>query len=480
MRLATKLTLALVLVEILLSVASAWTRLQWESASYEDDMRRDHHLLGRGLGAAVVAMWRKDGEGPATQLVGAANEVESQMTIRAVYLDASDPEKAPAAPAEALVPLSRGDEVVWVDPTGEGTLYTYHPIGVASDHRLTLEIAESLAAEDAWVEDSIYRGVVRTILFFVLSAAVTTVVGALIVGRPAARLAEQTRRIGAGDLSTRLPEGSADELGELARQLNAMTDQLLAANRRITEETSARVTALEQLRHADRLRTVGQLASGLAHELGTPLNVVQGRAQMIASGEALGDEIAESARIIEGQAERMTQIIRQLLDFARARPSEKVTDDVAAVAERAVRLLTAFARKQGTSLSFAGDGAIAVRMDAGQIHQALANLLVNAAQARASRVDVRVSRVNLTEPPRGGRTGTFARIEVRDDGTGIGPDLLPRLFEPFFTTKGVGEGTGLGLAVAWGIVAEHGGFITVDSAPGHGTTFALYLPEESA
>jgi two-component system, NtrC family, sensor kinase len=121
-------------------------------------------------------------------------------------------------------------------------------------------------------------------------------------------------------------------------------------------------------------------------------------------------------------------------------------------------------------------------LDAGQIQQALANLVLNAIQAAAAEgaVRLRIARVQAT-PPAGhdGREGEYLRLDVEDDGAGMPPEVLDRVFEPFFTTKGVGEGTGLGLSVSHGIVQEHGGWIEARSEPGRGSCFSLYLPCES-
>ena len=118
-------------------------------------------------------------------------------------------------------------------------------------------------------------------------------------------------------------------------------------------------------------------------------------------------------------------------------------------------------------------------IDAGQIQQALANLVVNGIQAMATggRLTVSIAQVEAHPPADvGGASAVFARVAVEDKGKGIPPDLVPRIFEPFFTTKDVGEGTGLGLSVAYGIARDHGGWIAVDSTPGKGSRFELYLP----
>jgi len=266
-----------------------------------------------------------------------------------------------------------------------------------------------------------------------------------------------------------------------------MAESLDAAARRLAAESAARIAALEQLRHADRLTTVGKLASGVAHELGTPLNVVAGRAAMIASGEVKEpEEAASCARIVCQQAERMASIVRQLLDFGRRRGLEKVATDVVALAQQTTGLLEPMAAGRGVRL-VGVDGSSAPRivtqLDPGQMQQALANLVVNGIQATPAGGAVRVQ-VLLREIDAGAvdgrRAGSYALLEVDDDGEGIAPDHLATIFDPFFTTKRVGEGSGLGLSVAHGIVEEHGGWIEVQSTPGRGSRFRIWIPMEVA
>jgi signal transduction histidine kinase len=175
----------------------------------------------------------------------------------------------------------------------------------------------------------------------------------------------------------------------------------------------------------------------------------------------------------------MTRIIRQLLTFARTGKPEKSRCDVAVVARRTVELLEPLARKREVAVRVDASGTVFAEVDAGQIEQAITNLTMNATQAteRGGAVEVVVDRARAKPPAdHGGQEGEYVRIQVRDHGQGIAPEHLLRLFEPFFTTKDVGEGTGLGLAVSYGIVREHGGWIGVESEVGHGTTFTIHLP----
>jgi signal transduction histidine kinase len=266
------------------------------------------------------------------------------------------------------------------------------------------------------------------------------------------------------------------------RERREMLDRLLEADARAQNESRLRLSTMEQLRHADRLSTVGTLAAGLAHELGTPLNVVLGRAKMIAAGEVTGDEAKGNARTVAEQAERMARIIRQLLDFARRRAPHGTVTDVRQTAEQTLALLTPMAKKASVALVRKGtDEPAKAKVDADQLQQVLTNLVVNGIHSmpRGGTLSVVVDRVRHLPPDYvSGHGEEWIRVAVRDEGTGIPPEALPHIFDPFFTTKGVGEGTGLGLSVAFGIVREHGGWIGVESEPGKGSCFRVYLPVE--
>jgi signal transduction histidine kinase len=297
------------------------------------------------------------------------------------------------------------------------------------------------------------------------------------------KLVEQARRVGEGDFGYRSAITQKDEVGVLAREMEAMSDRLADARKELTANSEERIRVLQQLRHADRLTTVGTLAAGVAHELGTPLNIVSGRAKMIASGNLKSEEAADGARIIAAQVERVVRILRQLLDFARRGESTKRPVELKTIAEQATSLLETVALKRGIAIELSCvDGDTSVLADPPQLEQVLTNLLVNGIQAMEHGVlHVNVERLQETPPTdHGGRRSDFFRVDVRDEGSGIPPEVLPRVFEPFFTTKPIGEGTGLGLSVAYGIVRDHGGWMSVTSEPGAGTVFSVHLPPAGA
>jgi two-component system NtrC family sensor kinase len=247
---------------------------------------------------------------------------------------------------------------------------------------------------------------------------------------------------------------------------------------RIDNEMSLRLSALEELRHAERLNTIGKLAAGVAHELGTPLNVIAGRAELIYTGRIDLAGAKGSASIIGEQADRMSRIIRGLLDFGHRSGTETRTENLLRLSEETTELVRVLANKAGVEIVVAGRETKS-RVNRWEIQQVLSNLLTNAIQAMPSggRIEVGVHEEHTTLPENGDKERRlYACITVRDGGSGIEPQILPKIFDPFFTTRTVGEGTGLGLSIAYGIVRDHGGSLRVESALGEGTTFQVFLP----
>jgi two-component system NtrC family sensor kinase len=258
----------------------------------------------------------------------------------------------------------------------------------------------------------------------------------------------------------------------------------------LVEERRALVAAHEktlatqkQLQHAERLSTVGRLAAGVAHELGTPLNVVSTYAQMIETRTITDGEVPDTARIIREQSGSMTRIIRQLVDFARAGKPQRNLQSANDLLQASASLLRPIAHKKQVTVTIEDTETRLVDADTGQMQQVLANLIVNAVHAvdEKGHVWARVGRSTqappdgVAAPPNG-----WVVFEIDDDGCGLSPDVAQHLFEPFFTTKGVGEGTGLGLAVAHGMIREHGGFITAANRSEGGARFTVLLPALSA
>ncbi len=476
MRLVQKLTVAFVAGMSIILAFNGFFRVRREVALFESARVRDHRLIGRALGAAVSAVWRTDGPGRAQAVIEQANDQERarKVDIRWTWIDSSSSDR------EQLLGLEPGESITRIEHDASGDVRRTFVRVPVDDRRLgALQISESLSDERAYIRTTILETAATAIVLAGFCAALSMFLGVWLVGRPMRALTEKARRVGLGDFATPLALRQKDELGELAGEMNAMCERLREATARVATETSARIAALEQLRHADRLMTVGKLASGVAHELGTPLNVIEARASMVAAGETSEDESRAYARIIVESCERMTRIIRQLLEFARRREPEKAPGDVKAIARKTIELLAPLAEKKKVRLRLRNDVSDAtLRVDEVQLQQVLTNLVMNAIQAMTNEGDVlvRISAERACDAS-GGTEGDYLCVRVQDEGSGIAREHLGHIFEPFFTTKDVGEGTGLGLAVAYGIVQEHGGWIEVHSEMGIGSLFSIYLPK---
>ena len=470
MRLVRQLTLYLLLaIGAVLGVDTALS-IRSHLALFEADLRQDQVAIGEALRASVESAWKTGGEASAQELVQSLARREAGTRVRLVLAEPDTPEGRI---------LQQRDE-----REGEPRFRTLMPLDVQSERPVALEISESLVHERAYMARRV-RGTLLTAAATVVACGlIAWIVGIRIVGRPIQALVAKARQIGAGDFSSPLRLRGRHEISQLAGELNGVAESLDAAAREVAAESAARIAALAQLRHADRLTTVGKLASGLAHELGTPLNVVAGRAAMIANRELEeSEEIQDSARIIGEQAERMTRIVRKLLDFARRQPPEKRRVELAGLARSCVEMLEPLARRRGVELAIEVDApGVLLFADPGQLQQVLANIVVNAIQASpsGSRVSIRLREQRLAaDVASGRRAGPHAILEISDRGEGIPEESLAAIFDPFFTTKPVGEGTGLGLSVAYGIIQEHAGWIEAESGRGKGSCFRIWLPQES-
>jgi two-component system, NtrC family, sensor kinase len=479
MRIATRLWIALLVVIVLVMGAGVITRVRQEQRLLLEVTLRDRRFFAVVLQAALM---RDSEEGDpleeARRLLQREEIAEAHVSTSLVTLSHDGKLPKPRLPAPEIAPLARNEVVVGVY---EGELLTYVPLPAK---HVAIELVEAHAV-DAVLQRIGWQSLwTQALALAALAGLVTLVLTRWLVGSPLERLTVLARQIGAGDFSGRadVPKGK-HEVAILVREMNRMAEHLGTARRALEELGAERVAALEQLRHADRLRTVGQLASALAHELGTPLNVVSGHARLIEQEPATADDARASARTILEQASRMTGILKDLLGFARQRGKRAEVVDLRTLALHAARTLEPLTRRHLANIQIDESAdKVLVYADSQQLLQVLTNLLTNAMQAmpRGGDIAMIVEQVD-TEPPTGVHApcGRYARIAVEDQGEGIEPDDLPHLFEPFFTRKSEGEGTGLGLAVVEGIAKDHHGWVEVHSEPGHGSRFEVYLPISS-
>jgi signal transduction histidine kinase len=323
-----------------------------------------------------------------------------------------------------------------------------------------------------------------SLLYVTIEACLIALLGYFLLTRsiirPIRRLSVAAEQVAAGRLDVSVPVTQEDEIGALGRDFNQMVERIRAAQGALEERLTelqqinqSLAQAQDELVRSEKLATLGRLATGIAHEVGNPLAAVMGLVELLEDRKGLdAAEMDDLVMRVRRELTRIHEIIRNLLDYARARDKTLRTFEVIAPVRAAVGLAQHHPRARQLSIEVIEPASL-LRFtgDENKLAQVVLNLLLNAADATEGRGHVRcwVDHVEEEGQP-------WHRVHVADDGPGIAPEVKKRLFEPFFTTKPSGRGTGLGLAVCERIAAEHGGRITVASQPGRGATFTIWLP----
>jgi signal transduction histidine kinase len=298
---------------------------------------------------------------------------------------------------------------------------------------------------------TIYLGLTAVLLGLMVTLWV------VITLRPLRRLRDAARRVAAGDYGSRIDEKGPAEVKDLARELNSMARAVEARE-------------LELVR-SERLAAVGKMAAMITHEVRNPLSSIGLNTELLEDEVEGNEEARKLVRAIHHEVDRLTQITEDYLAFARL-PKPRTSPEAVntLVGDLASFVRGDLATKQVTLQVELASGDPIALIDAGQIRQCLVNLVRNATEA--------VGSAGGTVTVRTKRSGDRILIEVEDDGSGIAPEVLPRLFDPFFSTKD--GGNGLGLALTQQIVKDHGGDLAVQSTPGRGTTFTVSVPAKPA
>jgi len=300
-------------------------------------------------------------------------------------------------------------------------------------------------------------------LVLLMISALIGLVGSRLLTRQIERLSNAAQVVAKGSFDIQVTASSRDEIGELATTFNHMATELDSREKALKSAQAALV-------QSEKMAAFGQLGAGIAHEIKNPLAGILGLAQLSMRKVDEGDPLHKNMIIIEKETNRCTNIIKNLLKFARQEKVDFQTVDLNLVADDAMAIvehqleMNKVTLKKDLQMSLPK-----ISGNANQIQQVLINLMINAQQAMEGSPGV----VKLTTA--GNRDG-HVEVRVIDDGPGIPEDIRVKIFEPFFTTKAVGKGTGLGLSVSYGIIQEHKGNITVESSPESGTTFVLQFP----
>lgn len=310
----------------------------------------------------------------------------------------------------------------------------------------------------------------RYLVFSVITAlAPNLILVALIIriiSRPVRRLTEAAVHVAGGAYGTEVEIESNDEMGLLASSFNEMSRKMASDIERLRELN-------EQLIRTEKLAAAGTLAAGVAHEVNNPLASISSLIQILQTRKGTDDETREMLRLINTQIERITRVLRDMMDFARARPPARAPQDINRIVSASIRLASFDKAFQRLHLELKEDeSAPHVFADADQLQQLFLNLLLNARDAMPDGGNLCVNTAYDA-------LAKEITVEISDNGTGIAPEHRAHIFDPFFTTKPAGTGTGLGLAVCYGIVTAHGGRIEVGSNNGRGTRVCVQIPVES-
>lgn len=383
---------------------------------------------------------------------------------------------------EVLIHNRTEDEYLALD---EMPVYVLYIPLYLSEQELSgvLVVARSLGALQVELEDLQRSTLAAVLILLALLLFGTVFLIRQSVTAPVNMLVHAVSVIGGGNFRYRTPirRGTGREIVDLSVAIESMGMRLEEEQRQLQEETAKRVELEARLRQADKLATLGQVAAGLAHEIGTPLNIIGGRADMAIQRIDDRERVLEHLQIMRNQVDRIADTVSRLLNVARRQDRRRGPAALQDILADSVKLLDPSARKAGVYLRFYAETRGEVVGDEELLQQVFTNLMVNAIQSSPAgkRVDVTLRPVTTAPAGVDHLTRPYLEVSVCDQGKGVPVEARKRVFEPFFTTKPPGEGTGLGLAICAGIVKEHEGFIRVGDNPGGGACFSVYLPAES-
>lgn len=353
-----------------------------------------------------------------------------------------------------------------------------------------LDVGMSMEPFEEGIRSSQRSLVWTTLLLIVVSGGVSGVFIRRVVHQPVQHLREGTERVASGDLDTPIEVRGENDLSQLAAAFNSMMADLREARSEINEwsrtledkvETKTKELQLaeRQVLHMETMASLGKLSATVAHELNNPLSGILTYARLVRRELAaqdldpgVGAELERYLGVVDRECSRCGAIVHNLLAFARRRGAQMAPADINEIVDRSLMLVRHHLEMRGIALeSELLDGDAAITADAGQVQQALLALLMNAIEAMPGE-DGRADTLTVRVGADAGRVW----VDITDTGIGIPGDTLPHVFEPFFSTKGGESGVGLGLAVVYGIVNQHGGSIDVTSEVERGTTFRVTLP----
>ena len=489
MRVGTRITLATSLV-----VAASLALIGlWDLRRQGHDRRAAHEHAAETVAKTVRASLEFNGT---ESSLARASELSKELTIKDTGWTVTILAATSATPnvAQQRRLLAMVEKLLPSISTWDDDIFIYSlPLRVANpsaaerfDVRGVVEVTRD--ADELSSAQTAARN--RALVFMLLVAALVFFAATLftrgLVTRPIKKLLAGIGDVAEGDLSHVVLSEREDEIGKLATRFNEMTFSLRESRAETERQNQARSSLEERLFQTEKLATIGQLAAEIAHEVGTPLNVIAGRAKNLGKKAADTAAVKKNAGIIAEQTQRITRIIQRLLDFARRKIGHTETElvDLNEIAFTTMEFLEGRLGDANVEHSLIRHESLpAVRGHADQLQQVLLNLFINAIEAMpgGGALAVETSHDTVRRPGLAeAAPESVVVVRVTDSGPGIPEELRERIFEPFYTSKEREGGTGLGLAVSHGIVKEHDGWVDVDSGQEQGTCFSVFFPTPMA
>src|SRR5581483_10016367 len=465
MKTSTKLILLLTVMVGVVMAIGGYFILRQREVVLEKAMHNEVRAHAHTLQIALEGLYQADRTEEAQQLI---NSLSRNPRVYGVLLFDADGKVEMVSDPLVADEIRYPDEVRQVVATGvtvetirrirKQEVSTIMPIRVGTERRGAFEIAQPMSfirADVALARRQI--GVITLLLFAVITLAVVVVFSYSLI-RPIRELLRGAAALGRGDLDYRVVvPGKGNDFARLASEFNRMADNLEDQRIAATREAERRLALERELRHSERLASVGRLAAGVAHEIGTPLNVIDMRTeQLMGDPDVPAERYLRNLKTIRSQVAKIARIVRQLLDLARPYKLNREAVDLVALLSGTLELLEADLKSARIRPELLHDGRVMVDGDRDFLQQVFTNIVMNAVQVMPDGGRLRIECLgNLAE--KDGRS--FATVWISDNGGGISPGDLPHIFDPFYTTKDVGSGTGLGLTVSYRIAEEHGGWI---------------------
>ncbi len=445
----------------------------------EQRMQEDIELIARAIRGPLEYALEHGREGSVSQALSSAFRI-GRVYGAYVYDDegrkitASGP-REPLVGSGLLAELAAGGDRTGGYQKSEGKeVYSYFVPLTDSAGRNSglLQLTREGSDFRSYIKEVRSQGVLLLVLLSGLVLCIVVYGHHRVIGRNLGTLVRSMALIEGGDRSHRASPTGAREIRMLALGMNDMLDSIARSEREIEEQRQTQARLESQLYQSRKMAAIGQLAAGVAHELGTPLSVVSGQAQRLSRDPHLPKKVIRELGAIRDAAQRMESIVRQLLDYGRKNRLQTRKLSMEHVAASVVAQLREQAQSSQVELSMAGPRPSPdMQIDPVRMEQALLNLVHNAVQAAPQSGLVRLEWYEDEE---------ILGYRVADNGPGVPEDLVNRLFEPFFTTKPVDEGTGLGLAVAQAAARDHGGTIHCESSDLGGALFCMIFPKSQS